>query len=1050
MIQKIIETAFKHKLFMLIAMLGICGAGAYAYQQLPVDAFPDVSPNMVLVFAETPGLAAEEVELFITRPVENTMTGIPGVKKVRSISSHGLSTVKIYFDESIDIYFAHQQVAERMKLAEEGIPKSVNLPHGLEKSPVLSGMGKILTYYFKSDKHSITELRELQDQVVKRQLKGINGVAKILSQGGYVLQYQVKILPHKLLKYNLTPDDVVDAVEQNNANHGAGLIKRNDEELMVRTLGLLRGTDDIKNLVLKTHNGSPVFVKDVADVTKGNAFRRGVVTKDGGKEIVVGDIYKLHGANSFAVIKKIKARLKEINKTLPEGVELIPFYDQSKLVKNSIATVQSALTLGLILVCIISFIFLGNIRNTIIMLCSLPFSVLLAITMMNYYQIPADLISFGGVAIALGMIVDATIIMVEKIQTSIQKKAGESYSKIILEAAKEVGPPILIATMIIIIVFIPLFSLQGVEGKMFRPLAFTVTITMAGSLIYALLIAPVLYRLLHRDSKAEQKKSIILEKSQSIYRTILKCILKNATIVIICTLALIGFGISLFNSLGKEFVPTLKEGAIQILVHMDPNVALDKISSTIADMEKDVIDVPGVKSIVTEIGYGEVGPHVHHTNYGCVTVVLKNRDERTVHKTHEQILEAISKRLAKIPGVSINYSQPIQHEVDGLIAGAGTQVVAKISGTEFEVLQDKAAEIQKQLEKIKGVADLRTEQFSGQTQLQILFKDKVLAQHGLNRSDVQKTIANAIGGKLVGSILKGERSYGINVRFHEDYRKTAEQFKQMLIRAKDGYLVPLRQLAEIKFVTGLRQVSRENGRRYISVQCNVRGRDPGTFVEDAQKAVDANVKLPPGYNIIWGGQFELQQAANKRLMIIVPITLLLVVLMLYSLFSSGWNVFLILLNVPLSLVGGIAFLKLFGENVSIPSSIGFIALLGIALTDGLVLVSRFEFLRNEKKLSLEDAVLEGAVSKLRPVIMTTLTTALGLIPLIFSNGVGSEIQRPLAIVVVGGLSSSTLLTLIVLPVLYLMMNKWRGQSKVVETPEEHSHKTIPVPAAIEA
>ncbi|HSW39806.1 MAG TPA: CusA/CzcA family heavy metal efflux RND transporter, partial [Acidobacteriota bacterium] len=809
---------------------------------LPIDAFPDVSPNMVQVFAESEGMAAEEVEKFISQPVEVSMMGIPGVEKIRSLSSHGLSTVNIFFEEDIDIYFAHQLVFERLKLAEEGIPESVFLPHGLEKSPVLSGMGRILTYYLASETHDVTDLRTIQDWVAKRELQTVPGVAKVLSQGGHVRQYQVKVSPAELLQYNLTMDDVAAAIRENNANLGAGLIERGSEELMVRSLGILKNAEDIENIVLKTHEGVPVYVRDVAQVEFGQAFRRGVASKDGRKEVVVGNIYKVHGANSFEVIERIKERIAEINQTLPEGVKIVPFYDQSVLVRNSIVTVRNALTWGLILVCLVAFIFLGSFRNALIMVCSLPFSVLLALAMMKYADVPGDLISFGGVAIALGMIIDATIIMVEKIQTSLQEaRDDKTVSSVVLETAKEIGPPTFFAVAIIIIVFLPIFTLQGVEGRMFRPLAFTVTVTMAGSLFYALCVAPIFYSLLHRERKAEKKGHPALTRFQVAYRRLLLATLKRPAWMAAGVMVLILVGVLTFRSLGKEFVPTLQEGSIQVLVHMNPNVALDTIAETARRMEADILQHPEVASVMTEVGYGEVGPHVHHTNFACITVILRPRSEAERGLTHEEIVNQLDELLADYPGVLVSYSQPIQHEIDGMIAGAGTQVVAKVVGTDFDVLQRKAAEVHDVLSSISGVADLRTDQFSGQTQVQINLKRDQMARHGLNSMDVQRTIRNAIGGQLTGSILEQERSYGINVRFDEPYRKDIAAIENLLIRSSDGYVIPLKQLADIQAVTGLRQVSRENGRRFVSVLCNVRGRDAGGFVEEAQEAVNQKI-----------------------------------------------------------------------------------------------------------------------------------------------------------------------------------------------------------------
>ena len=1019
MIDNIIKFSFKYKMLVLMVFLGVCAAGIYAVIHLPVDAFPDVSPNLVQVFAEVEGMAAEEVEQFISRPVELAMMGIPGVKKIRSISSHGLSTVNVYFEDDVDIYFAHQQVSERLKVAEEGIPESISLPHGIEKGPIVSGMGKILAYYIDGPHHSTTELRTLQDWVVKRELQAVSGVAEVLSQGGYVRQYQVKVIPDKLLKYGLTIDDVVEAVERNNSNMGAGLIERGSEELMIRTLGLISSTEDIENIVLKVVEGSPIYVRNVAIVEFGKAFRRGVVSINGEKEVAIGGVYKLHGANSFQVIRKLKERIEQINKTLPEGVKVVPFYDQSKLVSNSIKTVTNSLAVGLILVCVVAFVFLGNVRNALIMVLSLPFSILLAIAFMYRYDIPGDLISFGGIAIALGMIIDATIIMVEKIQTSLQESTRDrSATQVIVETAREVGQPIFFAVAIIVIVFLPIFTLQDVEGKMFRPLAFSVAVTMAGSVIYALFIAPVLYSLLHKDHGAEKSRNIRSSRLHKLYERFLVASLQRTNLVIVLTLLMFLAGLAVLGRLGKEFVPTLQEGSVQILAHMNPNISLKQISQLTTQIEKDILKSPEVDHVLSEIGYGEVGPHVHHTNFACITVILRPKKQWKKAATQEELVAQLNERLSHYPGVSISFSQPIQHEVDGLVAGAGAQVVAKLFGADMDVLKAKAAEIEALLSTIGGAADVRTEQFSGQTQVQIKIKREQTARHGLNSSDVQRIVRDAIGGRIVGSVMEQEKSFGVNVRFDQAFRQDIESIENLLVPTAAGYTVPLRQLADVLAVTGLRQISREDSRRFVSVQCNVRGRDVGRFVEQARDAISQKVNLPAGYSLAWGGQFELREAANKRLMVIVPITLFLILLMLYGLFNSFRNVLLIMLNIPLALVGGVFALGLMGANLSIPSSIGFIALFGIALTDGLVLISRFEYLRN-RGMAIRDAVVKGAISKLRPVLMTTLTTALGLLPLILTKGIGSEIQRPLAIVVVGGLFSSTLLTLVVLPTLYL-------------------------------
>jgi len=968
MITKIVEVSLAHKLLVLLGVLAVCAAGAFALSRMPIDAFPDISPNLVQVFAELEGMAAEEVEQFVTRPVEVAMRGIPGVKKIRSISSLGLSTVNIYFEDDVDIYLARQLVAERLKEAEEGIPETMNMPHGLEMGAIASGMGKILAYYIDANDLSTTDLRTIQDWIIKRDIQTVSGVAKVISQGGHVRQYQIKVHPDKLLKYDLTLDDLIDAVSKNNLNLGAGIIERGAEELIVRSLGLVEAIDDIENTVITAHNGSPVYVSDVAVVEFGNAFRRGVACLDGEKEIVTGSIYKLHGANSFEVIGRLKERIKQINDTLPESVRIVPFYDQSHLVKNSINTVRGALTLGLILVCLVSFTFLGDLRNALIVVFSLPFSTFFAFVLMHRNGMPGDLISFGGIAIALGMIVDATIIMVEKIQSSFANTHDTlSPSDIIITAAKEVGQPIFFAVTIIIIVFIPIFTLGEVEGKMFRPLAFAVSTTMVGSLIYALIVAPVFYRLLHREKRKDSKARGVHPAILKRYKSILTYFLHRRSTVTVAMILLMTLGAAAFSRLGREFVPTLQEGTIQVLAYMNPNISLKEISATTKEIAQDILTFPEVEDVIVDIGYGEVGPHIHHTNYACMTINLKPRKNWKTADRQEDLVARIDSRIGDYPGVAISFSQPIKHEIDGLVAGAGTAVVAKLFGHDMATLEAQAAKIHDVLAQIKGVADLRTEQVAGQTQLQIDMNRSRIARHGLSNYEIQHTIHNAISGEEVGKVFEDEKIFGITARFVEADRKSIESIKDLLIRAPAGYNVQLEELADIKTVTGLRQISREDTRRYISIQCNVRGRDAGSFVREAQEKVAETVKLPPGYRLAWGGQFELHQAANKRLAIAIPITLFLVLVMLYGLFNSFKNVFLIMLNIPLSLVGGVFALALFKENLSIPSSIGFIALFGIALTDGLVLISRFEYLKKQG-MAMREAVIAGCSSKLRPVL----------------------------------------------------------------------------------
>jgi heavy metal efflux system protein len=1028
MIESIIHIGLKHKLLAFITTVGVCALGVFSLSRLSIDAFPDISPNLVQVFAEVDGMAPEEVEQLVTRSTETAMRSIPGVKKIRSLSSLGLSTVNIYFEDGADIYRARQLVAERLKLAEEGIPKGVDMPHGLEMGPLASGMGKILAYYLQAENMDITELRTLHEWTVKRGIETVPGVAKVVSQGGFIRQYEVELSPEKLLSHNLAIDDVSKAIELSNANLGAGIITRGSEELIVRTLGRVGTVEELANTVVKSVDGKPILVKDVGTVTLGNALRRGVAILDGEREVVLGGVYKVHRANSFEVIRRLRARINEINSSLPKGVQIVSYYDQSDLVTNSILTVRNALVLGLVLVSVVAFLFLGNLRNALIMVCSLPFAMLFGFICMQWSGFPGDLISFGGMAIALGMIIDATIIMVEKIQTAITESDGKIHDReILLAAAQEVGRPIVFAVAVIVVVFLPIFTLGEVEGKMFRPLAFAVVATMGGSLIYAMLIAPIFYRILHRvdHKRTEHVPPKVLPVLLNGYESMVRRTLKHPLLLMVLPLLLIVAGVLGFGRLGREFVPTLQEGTIQCYAYMNPNVSLDEIKKVCSDISLEAAKVQEVKNVIADIGYGEVGPHMHHTNYGCIVITLKPRSEWEDAQSQDDIIAKINDRIQGLLGVSIGFSQPIAHEVDGLIAGSGAAVVLKVFGDDMNKLNTIAGNIEHVLADVDGSADLRVEQTTGQTQLQIILDPVGLARYGLNKHEVQSVVRQTITGEVVGDVFEGEMASRILVRLDKRYQEDREDLGNLLIRTPSGSHVPLSRLAKIKTVTGLRQISREDTQRYISVQCNVRRRDVGTFVSDAQAAVAEAVSLPPGYRLSWGGQFELQEAANRRLAIVIPITLVLVLSMLYGLFGSVRLAFLIMLNVPLALVGGVLALVAFKENISIPSSIGFIALFGIVLTDGVVLISRFERLRKQG-VDLRDAVISGCRSKFRPVLMTTVTTALGLLPLIIAAGTGSEVQRPLAVVVVFGLATSTVVTLFIIPAAYIWIeNKWQ-------------------------
>jgi cobalt-zinc-cadmium resistance protein CzcA len=1038
MVTRIVSLLLRHELLASLITLVIVASGWYSLNNISIDAFPDISPNLVQVFAEVDGMAPEEVEQLVTRPTETAMRSIPGVEKIRSISSLGLSTVNIYFKDDMDIYLARQLVAERLKEAEENIPEGAGLPHGLEMGPIASGMGKVLAYYLDAGDRDIVEVRTLHDWVVKRGIETVPGVAKVISQGGFLKQYEVELSPEKLVAYKLSSLDVSRAIEENNANVGAGIITRESEELIVRTLGRVNTVDEIGNIVIKSIDGKPVLVRDVGTVFSGKAFRRGVAVLDGEREVVVGGIYKLHRSNSFKVITDLRKRIAELNTTLPPDVRIVPYYDQADLVSGSINTVISSLILGLALVSVVAFLFLGNLRNALIMVCSMPFSLLFGITLLERGGLSGDLISLGGMAIALGIVVDAANVIVEKMQTNVSAPGNAaSAEKGILEAAQEVGRPIFFAIFVISVVFLPIFTLGEIEGKMFRPLAFAVVTTMAGSLIYALMIAPVLFNILHRFDKKRTGHApgkllgSVLNRYEALVRRV---VARPGRMMGICLMVLL-VGVIGFARLGREFIPTLQEGTINLFAYMNPNVALDEIKKVSTDISRIAREVPEVKNVLADIGYGEVGPHMHHTNYACITITLEKRPFWKNGRSQEKVIAALDEKLHNTLGVAVGFSQPIAHELDGLIAGAGAEVVIKIFGDDMNRLKVLAGEVEHVVSDVSGVSDLRVEQTDGQTQMQVILDDSKLARYGLNKREVQEIVRQALTGAVAGEVFEGQQSFRILVRLDKRFQENRDTIADLLIKGPSGEYLRLGDIAQINTLTGLRQISRENTQRYISILCNVRGRDVGTFVADAQKTVAQADILPPGYRIDWGGQFELQQAANRRLAVVIPITLIIVIVLLYGLFNSWRLALFVLVNIPLALVGGIVALGVFGENVSIPSSIGFIALFGVALTDSVLLISKFEQLR-QKGESIFNAVFHACRSKFRPVLMTTLTTVLGLVPLILARGTGSEIQRPLAIVVVFGLITSTVVTLFVVPALYSWAeSRWPRSMKAPDKTE---------------
>ncbi len=909
-------------------------------------------------------------------------------------------------------------VGERLQEAREQIPEGFGDP---QMGPISTGMGQILFYYLEdtTGRYSLEELRTIQDWLIKYQLQTVPGVTEVLGIGGWEKQFQVVVEPSSLLRYDVSLSDVIEAIRANNLNVGAQFLERNSEELIVRSVGLATGISDLDRVVIKTVDGTPVFLRDLAEVRIGGAIRRGVQTRDGIGEVVAGQVIKLFGANSSTVISAVEEKLAEVNRILPDGVEIVPYYQQKSLVEAAVRTVTLALLIGIGLVVLVLPAFMGNARATIVVAGAIPFSVMTAFIGMRFFDISANLMSFGGLAIGIGIIVDGTIVMVENVDRMLREADPEtSRLEVVAAAGAEVARPIFFAITIIAVVFLPLFSLQGVEGKTFRPLAATVTMALVGSLIYALFVSPVLAWLLMRRPQGPGATlgDRVLAMLHRPYEPLVRYFVNRRRVAIAVAVLLLAVGMVIVPQLGSEFTPKLQEGTMVLRLTMAPSIALSESTRVALRVERRLMELPEVVSVVTRIGRGEVGAHTDPVNSAEMFLLLRPMSEWR-SASQEELESVIREHLGTIPGVLTSFTQPIQMSVEELLEGVRAELAIKLFGEDLETLKTKADQIAAVVAQVEGAADVQADQISGTPQLLIRVDREAAARWGINVEDVQRVIGAAVGGESAGQVFEGVRRFEIVVRYPENARDTPASIASLLVPAPGGATVPLEQVADISEVVGPRQITRENGQRFISVQCNVVDRDIGSFVADAQEAIDQRVDLPPGYLVTWGGQFELQRKANRRLALVVPVTLLLIFVLLYSSFNSLKSSALILLNIPLALVGGVAALWISGQNMSVPASVGFIALFGIALENGMVLVSYLNQMVREG-VDVKTASVRGAMMRLRPVLMTATTTALGLLPLLLSSGTGSEVQRPLATVVTGGLVTSTALTLLVLPAIY--------------------------------
>lgn len=1026
--QRLVELSLAHRLVVILLALLLIGAGWMAFNALPIDAFPDVTNIQVTVISQAATLSPMEIEQLVTYPIEQACAGLPHSTEVRSLSKFGLSMVTVVFEDGTDVYFARQLVLERIITVRDQLPEGASSGLG----PISTGLGEVFQYTLESSERDLMELRTLQDWVLRPILRTVPGVAGVDSFGGHVRQFHVVANPTALRRFHLALGELSAAVAANNGVAGGSYVERGGEQFVVRGDGWVRGVEDLENTVVAYREGVPILLSQVAEVEIAPELRQGAISRNGEGETVAGIVLMLRGGSGRDVVRGVKEKLELARKSLPPDVEIVPFYDRDELVQTALGTVKSALFQGAVLVVLVLLFFMGHLRSAFLVAIQLPMAALATFVVMGQVGLSANLMTLSGLAIAIGMLGDGAIVLVEnavRLLGSGDEVPGDRC-RLIRQAAVEVVRPIVFGVAVIIVVFIPIASLQGVEGKMFAPLAYTISIAMGCALILTMTLIPALASLILKPAPIFGGGRIPhpADLVRRIYRPQLNWALDHFWIVVGVAVALLVVAVVLVPTLGTEFLPTMDEGSIVVQPFQIPSVSLTQSLEGVARIEAAIMELPEVVRVVSRTGRSDISSDPMGVGESDTYVLLKPRSEWVTADTKAGLVDAIRQKMAEIPGIEFGYTQPIQMRVDELLSGVKSQIAVKIFGDDLSRLAQLGDQVAAVLESVEGAVDVKAEAVEGLGYLQITMHRRRMGRLGVSVAQVRELIETAIGGEVVTTVPEGDRRTDVVVRLPREFTANVENLRNLPLATPAGERVLLGEVTDIDLVEGPAQISREEGSRRVVVELNVVGRDIGGLVAEAQERIEGEIDLPTGYFITWGGQFEQQQRAMARLQTMVPLALVLIFILLYLNFRATRPVFLILANIPLALVGGVLGLKVFGMYLSVSASVGFIALFGIAILNGLVMV---EFFRNleEEGVDRRQAVLQGAELRLRPVLMTAATTALGLLPMVWASGVGSEVQKPLAVVVVAGVVTSTLLTLMVLPVLYLRFGGGVGPSE---------------------